>query len=94
MSEQPIDVGEVITLTDEQSGDERDFQVYYQFDMEGRSYLVLVPQDQVDNNEEEYEVHIFRYDGSDVLEAIEDEEEWNMVSETFNTLMEEVQEGY
>jgi len=53
-----------------------------------------VPVDAPDGEEEE--VYAFRYeeDGDDLkLYTIEDEEEWNMVEETFNTLLAELEEG-
>ncbi|GAB7386483.1 DUF1292 domain-containing protein [Bacillaceae bacterium] len=86
-----IEVGEVIALSDEESGEERDFRVMYMFDIEDRQYLVLVPVEQ--EEDDEYEVHFLRYDGSDTLHPIESDEEWDMVEETFNTLVEEMEQN-
>jgi len=82
-----FEVGEVIALTEEGMDDPRDFRIMYIFDIEDRSYLVLVPVDQED--EEEYEVHFLRYDGTDTLIPIEDDEEWEQVEATFETLIAE-----
>ncbi len=90
MSEEMLtefEVGDVIALTEEgdEQGTARDFRVMYIFDIEDRSYLVLVPVDQED--QEEYEVHFLRYDGTDTLQPIEDDEEWEQVEATFETLL-------
>ncbi|WP_027414954.1 DUF1292 domain-containing protein [Aneurinibacillus terranovensis] len=87
--ENEIDVGEVITLTDEESGQDIDFTVMYIFEIEDRTYLCLVPVDQ--EEEEEYEVHFLRYDGTDTLHPIESDEEWEQVEATFETIMDELE---
>jgi uncharacterized protein YrzB (UPF0473 family) len=84
-----FEVGDVISLTEEGSDQARDFRVMYIFDIEDRSYLVLVPVDQ--EEEEEYEVHFLRYDGTDMLQPIEDDEEWEQVEATFETLIAELE---
>lgn len=86
-----FEVGEVITLTDDDGENLLDFRIMYIFDIEDRSYLVLVPLDQED--QEEYEVHFLRYDGSDYLHQIEDEQERAQVEETFEILMAEFEDG-
>jgi len=78
-------VGEVVTLADDETGEERDFEVMYMFEIEGRTYLCLVPEDQRDK--EEVEVHFLRLDQSDgMLYPIESEEEQENVIATFETL--------
>ncbi|MBO8163895.1 MAG: DUF1292 domain-containing protein [Brevibacillus sp.] len=84
-----FEVGEVIALSEEETDETRDFRIMYIFDIEDRSYLVLVPVDQED--QEEYDVHFLRYDGSDTLQAIEDDEEWEQVEATFETLIAELE---
>lgn len=94
MSEEMLEefeVGDVIALTEEGSDEARDFRIMYIFDIEDRSYLVLVPVDQ--EEEEEYEVHFLRYDGTDMLQPIEDDEEWEQVEATFETLIAELENG-
>lgn len=85
-----IDVGEVITLTDEEEKEERDFRLMYKFDIRDNEYFVLIPVDQED--QEECEVSFLRYDGDDMLHQIESDEEWDMVEETFNTLIAELED--
>ena len=65
MNELGIDVGEVISIQEEGTEEDRDFRIMYIFDIEDRTYLCLVPVDQED--EEEYEIHFLRFDGSDTL---------------------------
>lgn len=84
---------ELIYIPDE-NGNEEEFEVIMRFEVDdsGARYMMVVP---VDDNQEEAEVYAFRYeeDGDDFkLYTIEDEEEWNMVEETFNTLMAEWEE--
>lgn len=92
MSEK-LEVGEVIMIPDEEGGEEA-FEVIYTFELDdGRKYLMAVSAED-DGDGEEEEVYAFRYEenGDDLdLFLIEDDEEWEMVEEMFNTLME--QEG-
>lgn len=90
MSELGIEVGEVISIQEEGEEEERDFRIMYIFDIEDRTYLCLVPVDQED--EEEYEIHFLRYDGSDTLTPIESDEEWENVEATFDALLAENEE--
>ncbi|UFJ38976.1 DUF1292 domain-containing protein [Brevibacillus humidisoli] len=84
-----FDVGEVISLAEEEGGTTRDFRIMYIFDIQDRSYLVLVPVEQED--QEEYDVHFLRYEGDGVLQGIENDEEWQQVEETFETLIAELE---
>ncbi|MEX1031520.1 MAG: DUF1292 domain-containing protein [Paenibacillaceae bacterium] len=82
---------EIIYIPDEE-GNEEEFEVVMKFEMDDteKKYMMVVPMDSED--EEEDEVFAFRYeeDGDDLkLFTIEDEEEWKLVEETFNTLLEE-----
>lgn len=84
---------EIIYIPDEE-GNEEEFEVIMKFEVDGsdKKYMMVVP---VDADEESDEVYAFRYeeDGDDLqLYTIEDEEEWNIVEETFNTLMDEFEE--
>ncbi|UHA74299.1 DUF1292 domain-containing protein [Paenibacillus sp. 481] len=79
---------EIIYIPDDE-GNEEEFEVIMKFDVDGsdKKYMMVVPVEGTDDEEEE--VYAFRYeeDGDDLkLFTIEDEEEWNIVEETFNTL--------
>ncbi|CAM4203071.1 uncharacterized protein YrzB (UPF0473 family) [Paenibacillus endophyticus] len=85
---------EIIYIPDEE-GNEEEFEVIMKFEVDGsdQKYMMVVPL--TGENEEEDEVYAFRYEeeGDDLkLYTIEDEEEWNMVEETFNTLLGEMEE--
>ncbi|MBO8173024.1 MAG: DUF1292 domain-containing protein [Bacillaceae bacterium] len=85
-----IEVGETITLTEEGNEEfEKDFTIMYAFDIEDQTYLCLVPVEQ--QTEEEYDVYFLRYNGTDTLEPIEDEQEWENVQQTFETLVHEAE---
>ncbi|WP_240675658.1 DUF1292 domain-containing protein [Ammoniphilus sp. CFH 90114] len=86
-----LEVGEIVTLSDDETGEEKDFQIMYIFDIEDRTYLCLVPEEQ--ENEAEVEVHFLRYDETDgMLYPIETEEEQENVIATFETLEAEFNE--
>lgn len=87
---------EIIYIPDDE-GNEEEFEVIMKFEVDGsdKKYMMVVPTDGED--EESDEVYAFRYeeddDGEDLkLFTIDDEEEWNIVEETFNTLMAEFDE--
>lgn len=86
---------EIIYIPDEE-GNEEEFEVVMKFEMDGteKKYMMVVPMDS-EEDEDEDEVFAFRYEeeGDDLkLFTIEDEEEWKLVEETFNTLLEEDEE--
>ncbi|MFC5405205.1 DUF1292 domain-containing protein [Cohnella soli] len=80
---------EIIYIPDEDGNDEA-FEVVMRFELDDgtdRKYMMVVP---ADDEDEEQEVFAFRYDEEEdelKLYPIEDEAEWDMVEETFNTLM-------
>jgi uncharacterized protein YrzB (UPF0473 family) len=85
---------EIIYIPDEE-GNEEEFEVIMKFEVDGsdQKYMMVVPL--TGENDEEDEVYAFRYEeeGDDLkLYTIEDEEEWNKVEETFNTLLGEMEE--
>lgn len=86
---------EIIYIPDDEGNDEA-FEVIMRFEPDDgtdRKYVMLVPADDTD---EEQEVFAFRYEeeGDDIkLFPIEDQEEWDMVEETFNTLASGVEEA-
>lgn len=79
---------EIIYIPDDEGNDEA-FEVIMRFEPDDgtdRKYIMLVP---ADDEEEEQEVFAFRYEEENdeiKLFPIEDEAEWDMVEETFNTL--------
>ncbi|GIQ70107.1 UPF0473 protein [Xylanibacillus composti] len=89
--QKPEESPELIYIPDEH-GNEEEFEIIMTFEVDDSDakYMMVVPTDE--NSEEADEVYAFRYeeDGDDLkLYTIDDEEEWNIVEETFNTLLEE-----
>ena len=81
-----------VTLTLEDDT-EVDCQVLTIFEVEGQDYIVVMPTEDVESDSEEGEVYIYRYfedeEGNPGLENIETEEEFEMVSEVFDQLIED-----
>jgi len=80
----------VVFIVDD-DGTEEEFEVLMTFEPDGseRKYILLVPAEEGESGEEE-EVYAFRYeeDGDELkLYTIESDEEWDLVEETFRTLM-------
>ena len=73
----------IITLTDEETGEEIDFQLLDDAVIDGKRYFALVPAD--DEDAEEYVILAVTEDGDDlVLDSIEDDDEFEKVEEFFN----------
>src|SRR5690242_8226767 len=92
--EELLDEPEIIYIPDD-DGNEEEFRVIYKFELDDsdKKYMMVAPVNTEEDEEEE--VYAFRYeeDGDDLkLFMIEDEEEWNIVEETFNTLIAEMDE--
>ena len=76
---------DVITLTDEETGEEIEFEVIATAEIDSKLYYALVPA-----NEESDEYLILRVteDGDDVIfETIEDDDEFEKAEETFNDML-------
>ncbi|NFQ66853.1 DUF1292 domain-containing protein [Clostridium sporogenes] len=78
---------DTITLTDEE-GKETEFEVITKLDIQDKEYVVVVPKDQevdeaialrIDNNDK----------GEEVLVPVEEDEEFNMVAESYELLFSE-----
>ncbi|WP_025028612.1 DUF1292 domain-containing protein [Caldalkalibacillus mannanilyticus] len=85
---------ETIIIPDE-DGNENEFEVYMKFDVPstGKQYMILIPLEEGEVDIDEDEVVAFRYEenGDEYsLFFIEDDEEWEIVDATFQTLQEEV----
>lgn len=79
-----------IYITDDE-GNEDKFEIIYQFDHEENQYMLVIPVD-LEEDEEEVEVFAFRFEEDKdgvKLHTIEDESEWDMIEEVFNTLNDE-----
>jgi uncharacterized protein YrzB (UPF0473 family) len=78
---------EVVTLVDEE-GEEHDFAVIDIIEVDGAEYAILLPVDEENN-----EAIILKFDkdeeGNELLVDIEDDEEWEKVSEAWEEMVAE-----
>lgn len=84
--EDEINDSEVITLIDEE-GEEQDFAILDMVELEGSRYVILLPVDEGEEDEEEGEVIILKFtrdkEGNEILAGIEDDEEWERVADAW-----------
>ena len=86
------DEPEIIYIPDDE-GNEEEFEVIMKFEVDGSDakYMMVVPMEATEDDTDE--VYAFRYEEEEddlKLYIIEDEEEWQIVEETFNTLVAEL----
>ena len=82
--ENELDEVPVFTLTDEETGEEKDFELLARAELDGKLYFALVP---ADEESEEYVILSVEEDGDDlILETIESDEEFEKVEDYFNDL--------
>ena len=75
----------IFTLTDEETGEEQDFELLASATIDEKLYYALVVAD--DEDAEEYIILQVEEDGEDVvLSSIEDDDEFDKVEEYFNDL--------
>ncbi len=80
-----VDEAPIITLTDEETGEEKDFEVLASATVEEKLYYALVPAD--DEDAEEYIILSVTEDGDDlVLSSVDDDDEFERVEDYFNDL--------
>lgn len=76
---------DLITLTDEETGEEKEFEIMASAEIDGKVYYALVPA-----NEESDEYVILRAteDGDDIIfETVDDDDEFEKAEETFNDML-------
>ena len=70
-------------------------QILTIFEADGRDYIALLPVDEDEQPNEDSEVFIYRYsedaEGNPSLENIEDDEEYEVVSDHFDELLDEAE---
>lgn len=78
---------ETVLLTDEE-GNEIEFDVLTKLDIEDKEYVIVAP-----TGEEDIDAIALRVDkdaeGNDILVTIEDDEEFEMISEAYETIFSE-----
>lgn len=84
---------EIITLMPE-DGEEHNFEelVRFKIDKLDKTYLVLIPEEQADDDEADiYPVQLIseKENGELIIEPVETDEEWDLIEETLNTLLDD-----
>ncbi len=75
-------VGDIYTLTDDESGEERDYEVIGVTELDNNSYVALVL---TDEDSEEYMILKIEMDGDErILVTVDDDDEWEKVAEYFD----------
>ena len=79
------DLVDVFTLTDDETGEELDFELLAEATIDGQRYFALAP---LDEEAEEYVILKVTEDGDEpILESIDDDDEFERVEEYFNDLL-------
>ena len=82
--EEEFDEVPVFTLTDEETGEEKDFELLARAELDEKLYFALVP---ANEESEEYVILRVEEDGDDlILETIDSDEEFEKVEDYFNDL--------
>ncbi len=80
----------IITLLDD-NDNPIDFEIIEMLEIEGKRYAFLLPLNDEEEVTEEDEAVIFRIDtgddGEEIFAYIEDDEEWEMVVDTYNDML-------
>ena len=81
-NEEEMDEIPVFTLTDEETGEEKDFELLDRAEIDGKLYFALAP---ADEDSDEYVILSVHVDGDDIiLESVDDDDEFEKVEEYFN----------
>lgn len=79
-----FDESPIFTLTDEETGEEKDFELLASGEVDGQRYFALAP---ADEDSDEYAILKVFEDGEDIiLETIDDDDEFEKVEDYFNDL--------
>jgi uncharacterized protein YrzB (UPF0473 family) len=82
----------ILVLVDEE-GEEHEFELLAELEVEGQNYRVLVPLEEEEELDEEAEVEVvilkvvFDEEGNEFLGDIEDDEEWEKVADAWQELV-------
>ena len=84
---------EVYTLTDE-NGDEHEFELLAQAEIEGVTYLAMIPVEEQDEEADTFEYIILKgqtdENGEDVYLTIDDDDEFEKVADYFDDLLSQI----
>jgi len=83
----------VLVLVDDE-GEEHQFELLAELEIENDTYRVLIPLDDLDEDFDNYEAEVvilkvvFNEEGNEFLTDIEDDEEWERVADAWQELVE------
>ena len=90
-----LDDDDMFVTLDLDDGSSMECQILTIFEADGRDYIALLSVDEDEQPNDEGEVFIYRYsedaDGNPNLENIEDDEEYEIVSDRFDELLDEAE---
>ena len=87
-----LDDEDMFVTLDLDDGSSMECQILTIFEADGRDYIALLPVDEDEQPNEDGEVFIYRYsEGNPSLENIEDDEEYEVVSDRFDELLDEAE---
>ncbi len=92
MTQNELNNENIITLLDD-NDNAIDFEIIEMLEISGKRYAFLLPlnDDNADTESEEDEAVIFRIDlnedGEEIFAYIEDDQEWEMVVDTYNDML-------
>ncbi len=86
VNEEELEESPVLTLTDEETGEEKDFELIARATINDKLYYALIPAE--DDDGEEYVILRVTEDGDDILlESIDDDDEFEAAEDYFNDLL-------
>jgi uncharacterized protein YrzB (UPF0473 family) len=84
VEEEELEEVDVITLIDDENGEEKEFEILASTEIDGQVYYALVP---ANEETDEYVILKVREDGEEIVfESVDDDEESDKVEEYFNDL--------
>lgn len=90
-----LDDEDMFVTLDLDDGSSMECQILTIFEADGRDYIALLPVDEDEQPNEDGVVFIYRYsedaEGNPSLENIEDDEEYEVVSDRFDELLDEAE---
>lgn len=90
-----LEDNDMFVTLDLDDGSSVECQILTIFEADGRDYIALLPLDENGDDNEDGEVFIYRYsedaEGNPSLENIEDDDEYEVVSDRFDELLDEAE---
>ncbi len=94
-NEELFDDEEMILVLVDEDGEEHEFELLAELEIDEQSYRVLIPFDEAEPMDEDEEIElvilkaVYDEDGNEFLGAIEDDEEWERVADAWQELIDD-----